>query len=171
MEKRFYGVFRWILYGFLLFCVAVIQRVILGNVAVFGTTLSLLPVAVAAVACQNNHQDGALVGLAVGLFWGILGQSSGAAFILFLTIGGALAGWFCTHYMTRGIGATTLLSALCLALCEGGIVVLKLYMGDVLPPHFLQLVLIQILASCLVAPLLCLLCRGVERMVEKWKRK
>lgn len=170
METRFIGIFRWVLYGILLFFVAVIQRVVLGNAVIWGSTISLLPVAVAAVACQNGHEDGATFGLAVGLFWSFLGQASGAAFILFLTLGAMISGWVCTHYWTRGLGATFLLGLLCLVLCEGGIVVQKLYMRDVLPPNFGELVLIQIGISCVWAPVFWGLSRGVERVVERWKK-
>lgn len=170
MEHRFIGIFRWILYGFFLFFVAIVQRVVLGDFMVWGTTFSLLPVAVAAVACQNNHQDSALFGLCVGLFWSFLGQASGAGYILFLTLGAMVSGWVCTHYLTRGLGATILQGAFCLAICEGGIVLQMLYMNQALPPQFWQLVLIQIGVSTVTAPVFWALSRLVERTVDSWKK-
>ncbi|MFI3313029.1 MAG: hypothetical protein R3Y62_04010 [Eubacteriales bacterium] len=170
MKVHYIGLFRWILYSVFLLLVAVVQKVVLGNVTLWGTTFSILPVAVAAVSCQSDHESSGIFGLAVGIFWACLGQSSGAAFTLFLPIGALLAGWFCTHYLTRGMGAVLLLGALAVALCEGGIVLQKLYMNEQLPDHFWQLVLRQIVISSLFAPLFWAITKGVERLVGHWKK-
>lgn len=170
MKVHYIGFFRWVLYGILLLAVALVQKVILGNVVFWDTTFSILPVAVAAVACQNNHENSGIFALAVGLFWACMGQSSGAAFILFLPIGALISGWVCTHYLTRGLGSVILMGVLSVALCEGGIVLQRLYMGETLPAQFWQLVLQQIVISSLFAPLFWALTKGVERLVEFWKK-
>ncbi len=169
VKQRYWLVLRWVFYGFFILFVALLQTVFLGNSYFFGTKLSLFPIGVVAVACQCDHESSGFFALGAALFWSFLGQDNASGYCLFLPLAAMVSGWICSHYLTRGWGATFLLAVGCLLLCEGGLILVRLYMNLPLPADHWVLLGKQVLFSSLFAPLFWLVASSVERTVLRWK--
>ena len=129
-----------------------VSTVILGNRTFFGAKLSLVPVYVTCVACWEGHEAGGFFALACALVWALSGASGGAVFVLTLPVAAVVAGFFCTTYLTRSLLPAMAGCLLALALCEGGVLVQRLYMDAALPSNAPALLAVTVGLSMVTAP-------------------
>lgn len=163
MNQTYRNILKWTLYGFLFLLVMMVQTVILGSRTILGTRLSLVPVAVACVACTQDHESGGLYALLCALAWTLSGESTGAVYLLMLPIAACVGGYLCSTYLTHGLLPSLAMCLLALSLCEGGVYLLRLFMGAPLPSNALELVGTQVGLSLVTAPLWW----GLARLIGK----
>ena len=163
MAKRYRILLKWVLYSLGFLVVMILSTVVLGNRTFFGTKLSLVPVYVCCVACREGHESGGFFALGCGLVWALSGITGGPAFVLLLPVSAIVAGFFCTAWLTQSLLPTMAFCLLSLVLCEGGVYVLWLFLGEPLPSNALELLGIQVLLSMLPAPV----CWGAVRLMGK----
>ena len=162
-NHRYRILLKWCLYSALFLLVLLLTTVVLGSRTFLGVKLSLVPVYVACVACREGHEAGGFFALACALVWAMAGQSSGTVFMCLLPVAAVVAGFFCSTYLTRSLLPAMAGCLLALVLCEGGVYVLRLYLGEPLPSSGLALLGIQTGLSMLPAPLFWWLCRLIGK--------
>ncbi len=150
--KRYQTPLKWALYtlGFLL--ALLLESSALGHIRFLGAPLSLTPPYICCVACREGHEAGGTFALGAALFWALSGVTGGPVVVALLPAACMTASFLCGACFTR-----TLLPAMAgclfsLLLCQGGIYIVRLFMGDPMPPDAARLVLAQVGCSMVPAP-------------------
>jgi len=164
MNHKYRIFFKWLLYAFLFLLVMLTQTVVLGSRTFFGAKLSLVPVAVACVACREGHESGGVFALAAAVAWCLSGASGGTIFLLLLPVAAVVCGYFCSTYLTRGILPCLAGCLLTLVLAEGGVYLQRLYFVGSLPAGAARTLAVQIALSMAACPLFWLIARGVGKV-------
>lgn len=162
MNHKYRTLVKWLLHGLLFLLVMMVQTVILGNRTFWGAKLSLVPVAVACVACREGHESGGVFALAAGLLWCLSGVSGGSAYLLLLPVSAVICGYFCSTYLTRSLLPCAAGCLLTLTLAEGGAYLQRYYLGGALPAGAGHKLAVQILLSMPACPLFWAVSRAVS---------
>ena len=153
MAKRYRNLLKWVLYSLGFLAVMLVNTAVLGDRTFLGTKLSLVPAYVCCVACREGHEAGGFFALACALVWALSGITGGAAFVLLLPVSAVVAGFFCTAWLTRSLLPTLAFCLMSLVLCEGGVYLLRLFLGQPMPSNGLKLLGLQVLLSMIPTPL------------------
>ncbi len=155
---------KWGFYslGFLL--TLLIESSVLGHRTFFGAKLSLIPSYLCCAACREGHERGGVFALCATLFWALSGVTGGPVFMALLPASCIAAAYLCNALLTRSLPPVMAGCLFSLALCQGGLYLLRLYLLEPMPPDALRLLLIQIALSMLPTPLFWWLTRVIERM-------
>ncbi len=129
MRGQYRKVLMWALYGLMFLLCVVIQSVVFGKPRFFGVKLCLIPVCVACVTMFLGAENGAIYALACGTFWCFAGADGGALHIVFLTVCGAVAGYWCDRYLVRRFLTGAVMSLLSLLFCQGLLFLFHCYVG------------------------------------------
>ncbi len=155
---------KWFFYslGFLL--TLLIESSALGHRTFFGAKLSLIPSYLCCVTCREGHERGGAFTLCATLFWALSGVTGGPVFMALLPASCIAAAYLCNACLTRSLLPVMAGCLFSLALCQGGLYLLRLYLLEPMPPDALRLLLIQIALSMIPTPLFWWLTRTLERM-------
>lgn len=164
MVSRQRVMIKWILYAALALLALLLQTSVLGNVRLLGVQFCLLPVAVACVAAREGKDNGAVFGLACGVFWALSGTQYGPVYILALPVAGALVGLACEMWMRRSLASSLLLSFGTVLLAEGSVCVYLIAVGSIPAAAFGRVVLPACLISLLFVPLFHLCAGGTAKL-------
>ena len=130
MNQKYRNLIMWALYAALILAAMLLQTTVFGRVRFFGVKLSLLPVAIVCITMRTGHEAGGLFGLIAGLVWYALGTDDGTMAIITFTVSGILSGWLCDNLFARRFLPALLLSLGALLLHEGGLYLVKFYLGS-----------------------------------------
>ena len=130
MNQKYRNYIMWALYAALFLLVMLVQTTLFGRVRFFGVKLSLMPIVLVCVTMRTGHEAGGLFGLLTGLFWFALGTDDGTMAIVSFTVIGILAGWLCDNVFPRRFFPALFLSLGALLLHEGGLFLVKFYLGS-----------------------------------------
>lgn len=130
MNQKYRNIIMWALYAGLFLLVMLVQTTVFGRVRFYGVKLSLLPIAMVCIGLQIGHEAGGLFGLLAGLCWYALGADDGTMAIVTLTVAGIFSGWLCDNVFARRLLPALLLSLAALLLHEGGLFLVKYYLGS-----------------------------------------
>lgn len=163
MNQKYRKIIMWALYAVLFLLVTLAQTTLFGRVRFFGVKLSLLPIAMVCIAMRTGHEAGGLFGLLAGLCWYALGADDGTMSIVSFTVIGILAGWLCDNVFPQRIFPALLLSLGALLLHEGGLFLVKFYLGSA-PVELVKWVPITAGLSLVVCPVIHLLAKLVGKV-------
>ena len=130
MNQKYRKIIMWALYAALFVLVVLAQTTLFGRVRFFGVKLNLLPIAMVCIAMRTGHEAGGFFGLLAGLLWYALGADDGTMAIISFTVIGILAGWLCDNVFSIRFVPALLLSLGALLLHEGGLYLVKYYLGS-----------------------------------------
>ena len=130
MNQKYRNFIMWVLYAAMFLLVMLVQTTVFGRVRFFGVKLSLLPAAMVCIGLRVGHEAGGLFGLLAGLCWYALGADDGTMSIVTFTVIGIFAGWLCDNVFARRFLPALLLSLGALLLHEGGLFLVKFYLGS-----------------------------------------
>ena len=155
---------KWGLYSVLFLMTIVLETVFLGHTTIAGTKLSFVPVVIACIAAREGAEAGGLFALLCSIFWCFSGSDYGSLNIFILTLVGVTAGYFCGAHLTKNLLPTMLFCLIALALSQGGVYFLRLYLDAGVPPEGLLLVAKQVGLSVMSGPVFWLLARLIGRV-------
>ena len=153
MNPRQKRALRWALYGALLFVTLLAQTVVLQHIRPFGLVPSLMPVALVCVAMRESAEHAALCGLLTGLVWCLAGGDCGSLAIVTMTASAALAALVCQAWLNRNLFSGVLLCLGGLLVVEGGVFLVRLYLGSVVPTAAWTVFLPALGLSILTSPI------------------
>ena len=131
MIQKYRNSIMWALYALLFLLAMMAQTTLFGRVRFYGVKLSLLPMVMVCIGMQVRHEAAGLFGLLAGLVWYALGAEDGPMAIITFVLTGILAGWLCDNVFPRRFLPALLLSLGALLVHEGGLYLIKYYLGSV----------------------------------------
>ena len=168
MNERYKKILMWALYAALLVFLSALQSVLFGKTRIFGTKLCLIPVAIACIAMHCGAENGALFGLAAGLFWCFCGADGGALLILSATLAALGTGLLCERWLMKNFVSALILSAGSLLLTQGLLLAFKAYLGQA-GGEAIPVLLLQALVSLLAVPPVYLAAWGIAKIYKPQK--
>ena len=129
----------WSLFGLLFVAVTVLQTVIFGDLRFWGVKISLIPVVIACIAMQLDHEQAAVFSIIAALVWQATGADGGSAGIVTLTVTGILVGYLCDAWFARRLPMAVVFCICAVMLHEGTVFLLKCYLEQADWSRWLQL--------------------------------
>lgn len=156
MRNTYKNILMWALYAVLFLMSCVLQTVLFGYARFFGVKLALVPVCLACIAMHVGSENGALFGLAAGVFWMLAGADGGVFHIILFPVCGAATGYLCDRYLNRRFVSALAMCLLTLLVTQICLFTLRVISGSVpfaaAPSVFAQIGL-SMLAVPVVYPL------------------
>lgn len=156
---------KWLVYALGLLPVWLLDAYILPRYPLWGTTPTLLPLAVAAVAVLEGAYSGTGFGLAVGLLWELAYPGGFGAMVFFLALAGMAMGAVSQYALSQSFPGCLICSAGVLALLELLRVGRRLFINAADLSSLLQVAVPEFLWSLAWTPLVWLLFRSIYNRV------
>lgn len=156
---------KWLVYALGLLPVWLLDAYILPRYPLWGTTPTLLPLAVAAVAVLEGAYSGTGFGLAVGLLWELAYPGGFGAMVFFLALAGMAMGAVSQYALSQSFPGCLICSAGVLALLELLRVGRRLFINAADLSSLLQVAIPEFLWSLAWTPLVWLLFRSIYNRV------
>lgn len=163
-KQRLLSTLKWTLYAALFLLSILLQTMIPAGRGLPGLPVFCVPVCVCCVALHEGAEKGGLFALIGATVWCLSGTDFGSAQIITLTVIGVLSGGLCQVLLTRRFLPAMLLSAGALALNEGLLFGLRLYLGGASQAQLITVLLPALGVSMLCAPLLYLFTRLIAKL-------
>lgn len=162
MIQKYRNYIMWALFGLLILMTMMVQTTLFGRVRFFGVKLSLLPIAMVCIGMQVRHEAAGLFGMLAALLWYALGAEDGSMAIVTFTLTGVLSGWLCDNVFPRRFLPAVLLSLGALLFHEGGLYLIKYYLGSA-SGQLAKWVPLTAVLSLAVSPVLYLLAKLIGK--------
>lgn len=162
--RQWKSVGKWTLYAVLFLVVMMVQTVCLGNVRIFGTGLSLLPIVCCCVCLKEAPDNGGVFVLIASLVWCLSGADSGNLAILLWTSLSVLGAIVCQALLNNRFLSCALCSFITLLVSETVCFLSKFWFGGAQADQYLTKVLPSVLLSMLFYPILYGITRSISRI-------
>lgn len=155
---------KWSLYAVLVLTVMMVQTVCLGNVRIFGTSLSLMPIVCCCICLKESPDNGGVFVLVASLIWCLSGADFGSMAVLLWTMLSVLSAIVCRSLLNNRFLPCGLCCLITL-LCYESVCFLAKYLFDNAHSiHYLTKVLPCVGLSMLFYPILYLAAKGISQI-------
>lgn len=162
--RQWKNVAKWSLYALLFLVVMLIQTVTLGNVYIFGTGLSLLPIVCCCICLTESAGNGGIFVLFASTLWCLSGADLGSVWVLLWTVLSVLTAIFCRVLLNDRILSGAVCCFVMLLCCESLGFLVKRLLEHIAGIYYLTKVLPCVVLSMLCYPLIYWVVRSIARI-------
>ena len=130
MNQRTRTILMWALYALLYLLVMLVQTTLFGRMRLFGVKVNLMPIVIACIAMQVEHESAGLFGLIAGFVWYACGSDDGALAMVSYTVLAILCAWISDNFLAKRFLSAFLLCLAAVVFHESARFLLKYYLGD-----------------------------------------
>lgn len=163
------AILKWVLYGFVILVLSLLQDVVFCNLRPFGASIVLVPCAIFLICLLEGVQGGCIFALIASLYYWFSGAVLGGFSMALITFLSIFMCMFRQGYLQKGFGAAMLCTSLALLIYEMALFLLGAILG-LAPWDRFSGFLITSAISVVLVPILYPLLLSIESIGgETWK--
>lgn len=163
------AILKWVLYGFVIMVLSLLQDVVFCNLRPFGASIVLVPCAIFLICLLEGVQGGCIFALIASLYYWFSGAVLGGFSMALITFLSIFMCMFRQGYLQKGFGAAMLCTSLALLIYEMALFLLGAILG-LAPWDRFSGFLITSAISVVLVPILYPLLLSIESIGgETWK--